>query len=66
MSESGAGSTQAGSQNNNAGQQPVLQKTVKTVERPAPSKTTAAPTPTPEQKTNGNVERPRRVSDKPE
>src|SRR2546421_307343 len=33
VSESGAGSTQAGSQNNNAGQQPVLQKPVKTVER---------------------------------
>src|SRR2546421_51969 len=76
LSEAGEDSTRAGAQNagaqNNAGQQtpqqPVLQKTVKTVERPAPaapSKTTV-PTPTPEQKTNGSVERPRRVSDKPE
>ena len=71
LSEAGDDSTRAASQNN-AGQpslqQPALKKTVRTVERPAPaapSKTTA-PTLAPEQKTNGSVERPRRVSDKPE
>ena len=72
LSEAGDDSTRAASSQTNAGQptpqQPVLQKTVRTVERPAPAapSKTSAPTPTPEQKTNGNVERPRRVSDKPE
>jgi penicillin-binding protein 2 len=65
VSESGAG-TAMDSQNrlSEPAQQPALQKTVRTIERPAaqPSKTVA---PAPAQKTNGSVERPRRVSDKP-
>ncbi len=65
VSESGDNSQQ----NTNAGQ-PLLQKTVKTSERPAPTtNATPAPqqrttTPAPEQNTNG-TQRPRRVSDKP-
>jgi penicillin-binding protein 2 len=61
--------TDAGSpatQNTNAAQQPALQKTVKTVERPAPQPSkAAAPSLTPGQKTDSSVVRPRRVSDKP-
>ncbi|PYT02491.1 MAG: hypothetical protein DMF65_06450 [Acidobacteria bacterium] len=72
LSEAGGDSTRAASSQNNAGQptlqQPVLKKTVRTVERPAPAAPSKATAPTlaPEQKTNGSVERPRRVSDKPE
>jgi hypothetical protein len=67
VSEAGDGSQQS----TNAGR-PLLKKTSKTSERPAPT-TTAAPaqqrtmpttTIAPEQKSNG-VERPRRVSDRP-
>jgi len=61
--------TNAGSpatQNTNTVQQPALQKTVKTVERPAPQPSkSAAPALTPGQKTDSSVVRPRRVSDKP-
>jgi penicillin-binding protein 2 len=68
VSESGDGSQQ----NTNAGQQPMLRKTVKTSGRPATTTATPAPaqqrttttTTAPEQKSNG-VERPRRVSDRP-
>lgn len=68
VSEAGDGSQQ----NTNAGQQPMLRKTVKTSERPATTTATPAPaqqrttttTSAPEQKTNG-VERPRRVADRP-
>jgi penicillin-binding protein 2 len=51
-------------------QQPALQKTAKTVERPAaarPAATPAPTTPTPAPQSNGGgAQRPRRVSDKPE
>jgi penicillin-binding protein 2 len=67
VSEAGQGSAQAGTQNGNA--QPSLQKTSRTVERPAantPSRTaTPVPSSSPGLKSNATVERPRRVSDKP-
>jgi hypothetical protein len=49
-------------------QQPSLQKTAKTIERPAAARPAATPTPntaTPAPKSNGGAERPRRVSDRP-
>jgi hypothetical protein len=49
-------------------QQPSLQRTAKTIERPAAARPAATPTsntPTPAPKSNGGAERPRRVSDKP-
>jgi membrane peptidoglycan carboxypeptidase len=60
--------SEAGTQQNT--QQPALQKTAKTSERPtsaAPSLTPNAniTQPAPAQKPTGNVERPRRVSDRP-
>jgi penicillin-binding protein 2 len=74
VSEAGDGSTQTnGAQTNNTTQdntaQPALKKTVKTIERPpvsAPAKPSATPAQTPAQKSSDSVERPRRVSDKPE
>ena len=50
-------------------QQPALQKTSKTVERPAAARPAATPVPTttaPAPQSNGDAQRPRRVSDKPE
>lgn len=68
LSEAGDASTQTGTRNSNNAQ-PSLQKTSKTVERPAanaPARTTTpAPSTTPEPKSNGTMERPRRVSEKP-
>jgi membrane peptidoglycan carboxypeptidase len=66
VSEAG-GSTATGSQTT---AQPAIQKTARTIERPA-AVTSPSPTPavtntaTPAQKANGGSERPRRVSDKP-
>jgi membrane peptidoglycan carboxypeptidase len=68
VSEAGDSATQPTATQNNAAQ-PALQKTAKTIERPAasaPVKPSATPTPTTEQKSNNGTERPRRVSDKPE
>ena len=64
--DAGTSATQNGNTAQPATQQPALQKTVKTVERPPaqPSKS-AAPVLIPQQKTDGSVVRPRRVSDKP-
>jgi membrane peptidoglycan carboxypeptidase len=64
--DAGTSATQSGNSAQPAAQQPALQKTVKTVERPTaqPSKA-AAPVLIPQQKTDGSVVRPRRVSDKP-
>ncbi|MBC7930721.1 MAG: hypothetical protein H7Z38_09200, partial [Rubrivivax sp.] len=61
VNEAGENATQT----NNG--QPGLQRTLKTVERPAaaPVKPVATPAPTPEQKPNSGTERPRRVSDRP-
>jgi membrane peptidoglycan carboxypeptidase len=64
---SGAAPAQAGSQNG-FGQQPALQKTAKTVERPAqqqPKTAVPATTQPLSQKTGGSVTRPRRVSGRP-
>jgi membrane peptidoglycan carboxypeptidase len=61
-----AGENAAGAQGT---QQPALQKTSKTVERPAAARPAATPVPNvtaPAPKPSGAPERPRRVSDKPE
>ncbi|HST52355.1 MAG TPA: penicillin-binding transpeptidase domain-containing protein [Pyrinomonadaceae bacterium] len=62
VTESGVPASQNGNAAQPAAQQRVLQKTVKTVERPAPqpSKTAA-----PQQPMGSSVVRPRRVSEKP-
>ncbi len=60
-----AGENAAGAQST---QQPALQKTAKTSERPAAARPVATPAPTPSapaQKVTNGVERPRRVSDRP-
>jgi cell division protein FtsI/penicillin-binding protein 2 len=64
VNEAGEGSGGAGSQTTG---QPAIQKTARTIERPAapaPANTNSA-TPVPAQKSNNSSERPRRVSDKP-
>ena len=66
--EAGATTTQAGAQNGVVAQ-PMVQKTVKTVERPpavAPAVTNPTPAPAPQQRSSQGVERPRRVFDRPE
>jgi penicillin-binding protein 2 len=64
----GGSSTQPGALN--GGAQPAVQKTAKIIERTpasAPARmTTTAPSAAPVQKTNPGVERPRRVSDRPQ
>ncbi|MDT5293447.1 MAG: penicillin-binding protein 2 [Acidobacteriota bacterium] len=66
VTEAGDGSTATGSQLTG---QPAIQKTARTIERPAVAAPTSMPavnnTAMPTQKSNGSVERPRRVSDKP-
>jgi hypothetical protein len=63
--ENNSGDAQQGART----QQPALQKTSKSVERPVPARPTATPAPAPTaptapQSTNGGAQRPRRVSDK--